>query len=425
MFLSKKLIIGIISLTGILFAVLLIIQFIWIKRSIEVSRRQFENKMEVVHDGIYRAFSADRSFRAAALPALLPADLFKGGSETKPFDMAVIRLLDSVLKSHGVYLPCRVAGRLGYACYIHNFTTVTSHNYNLDSVDYRICLCRNGVVPAVDIGFSFPDINKYLIEDNSWLIIPSFLLILLLIALFIFIITIVNKQKGLAELKNDFINNLTHEFNTPLFSIGLTAKMLMRAEEINTSTRLKKYIRLISTEKNRLQMQVDKMLQLTAIESGSLLLEKKQVDMHKVIEKNVAGFTEAIKERDGTVHYKPAAKEHFVNGDELHLFNAISSLLDNAYKYADKIPQIEIATGNISRELIISVEDNGIGINDTAMIFDKFYREKQGDLHNVKGFGLGLSYVKKIVEMHGGSISVRSRKGEGTVFTIKLPYRQQ
>jgi signal transduction histidine kinase len=426
MFLSKKLIIVIIALTGILFSILVIIQFIWIKRSVEVSRRQFENKMEVVHDRIYTAYRADKNFDAI-VPAFLPQDLFQEDSQTKQFDIAILHLLDSVLKSLDVYLPCTVAGRIGTTCYIHNLAAAASHNYRLDSATYKVCLCRKSVIPTLDIGFSFPEMNKYLVEDNSWLIIPSFLLILLLIGLFIFIIIVINKQKGLAELKNDFINNLTHEFNTPLFSIGLTSKLLLGNEEINNSARLKKYVELITTEKNRLQMQVDKMLQLTAIESGSLLMEKRPVDIHKIIEKNITGFSPAIEEKKGTIKYRREASEHYVNGDTVHLFNAISSLLDNAYKYSDKKPEIIISTFNISKDLVITIQDNGIGISDTAlqMIFDKFYREEQGNRHDVKGFGLGLSYVKKIVEMHKGSIKVKSSKGEGTVFIINLPYLQQ
>jgi two-component system phosphate regulon sensor histidine kinase PhoR len=275
----------------------------------------------------------------------------------------------------------------------------------------------------LDIGVGFPEIDKYLLKDNSWLIVPSFLLIILLITLFIFIIQVINRQKTLAELKNDFINNLTHEFNTPLFSIGLTSKVLLDAKEISSSARLKKYIELITIEKNRLQIQVDKMLQLRAIESGSLLMEKNIVDIHKVIEKNIAGFSGAIENRKGSISYNPEALRHDVCGDDVHLFNAISCLLDNAFKYSEKEPRIIIRTSNTSKDITISIQDNGIGISETAlkMVFDKFFREKQGNRHDVKGFGIGLSYVKKIVELHNGSIQVKSTKGEGSTFIMNLP----
>jgi len=154
-------------------------------------------------------------------------------------------------------------------------------------------------------------------------------------------------------------------------------------------------------------------------------MEKHAVDMHKLIEKNIEGFTAAVEEKNGKLEYHANATHHYVTGDEVHLNNAISSLFDNAYKYSDKAPEISIATSNIAKDLVISVSDKGIGISDAAMkmIFDKFYREKRGDIHDVKGFGLGLSYVKKIIEMHDGTIKVKSRKGKGTVFIIHLPYR--
>jgi signal transduction histidine kinase len=424
MVLSKKKIIAIISVTGVLFSILLIIQFIWIKRSVEVSRKQFDNKMDVIRFHVRQAFYADKNLNAMLKTDSYQHDLFNNNSRTNKIELPISYLLDSIFKSQGVYMPCKVAGRTGNRCYIHNFTAGTVHNYNLDSSQYKICLCRTGH-PNLDLGISFPEMDKYLLKDNSWLIVPSFLLILLLIALFIFIINIINKQKSLAELKNDFINNLTHEFNTPLFSIGLTSKLLMSNEAIQSSERLKKYTELINGEKNKLQMQVDKMLQLTAIESGSVLMEKHAVDMHKVIEKNIDGFHAAIEEKGGRLQYHFDAAHHCVTGDEVHLNNVISNLLDNAYKYSDKAPEISITTFNTAKDLVISISDKGIGISDVAMkmIFDKFYREKRGDIHDVKGFGLGLSYVKKIIEMHEGSIKVKSRKNEGTVFIINLPYR--
>ncbi len=424
MFLSKKFIIGIISLTGIFFTILLVIQFIWIKKSVAVTNQQFANKILVVRDQIFKTFKTNNRIATAYVPDNLPMDLFSGNNDATQFDNAVSHLLDSIFKRQEIYLECKLAGRVGTTCYIHHFTPGTTHNLNLDHADYKICLCQNSKFPALDIGFSFPGLNKYVVHDTSWLVFPSFILILLLIALFVFIIIIINKQKSLAELKNDFINNLTHEFNTPLFSIGLTSKILLRSEEISGSPKLKNYIGLITTEKNRLQTQVDKILQLTAIESGSLLMEKEVTDIHSIIDKNVASFRPAVEEKGGTIFYPPEADKHFVYGDKVHLFNAISNLLDNAYKYSDKKPEITISTINAGNSIVITIQDNGIGIPEAAikMIFDKFYRVKHGNLHDVKGFGLGLSYVKKIVEMHEGTIKVKSKPGEGTIFIISLPY---
>ena len=262
-----------------------------------------------------------------------------------------------------------------------------------------------------------------LVEDSSGLVVPSVILILLLTGLFAYIIYVINRQKSLAELKNDFINNLTHEFNTPLFSIGLTSNLLLRSDAIGQSGKLKGYVDVITTEKNRLLAQVDKILRLTAIESGSLILEKEVVNIHQLIEQNIASFATTMEEKGGQITFKAGAVNPFVQGDRVHLFNAFSNLLDNASKYSDKNPEIVVTSSTTGDELIINIADNGIGMDkrEINMIFDKFYRVKHGDRHDVKGFGLGLSYVKKILELHHGSIEVKSRPGEGSVFIIHLP----
>jgi len=294
----------------------------------------------------------------------------------------------------------------------------------IDHSVYKICLCSNHYRGSLDIGFDLFSENM-LIRDSSGLIVPSMILILLLIALFAYIIYIVNRQKRLADLKNDFINNLTHEFNTPLFSIGLTASLLSRAEQVQQSEKLKGYIELITTEKNRLQTQVDKILRLTSIESASLITEKGDVDMHEIIRENMAAFLPVVNERHGVISFRDNAIHHTISGDRVHLYNAISNLIDNAIKYTKDAPKVIIETSDMDQDIVISIRDNGIGMNDSDlhMIFNKFYRVKQGDRHDVKGFGIGLSYVKKIVELHNGSIEAKSIPGQGSVFIIHLPFK--
>lgn len=423
MFLSKKWIIIIISLTGIAFMILLIIQFAWIKTSIEVNRRHFTDRMMIVSNKVCEAFLADKPMHKSWLSAPLEAqDLFKGKSTTKAFETVIKHKLDSVLQAEQMPLSAEVSGRSGSSCYLMNFVPPALHNPGIDHSNYKLCLCNHKYQASLDIGFNLVS-NKMLVEDSSGLIIPSVILILLLIGLFAYIIFVINRQKSLAELKNDFINNLTHEFNTPLFSIGLTSNLLSRSEAIGQSDKLKGYVELITTEKNRLQTQVDKILRLTAIESGSLILEKEAVNIHQLLEQAVGSFATIIEEKCGTISFKAAAKTYFVHGDKVHLLNAFSNLLDNACKYSDKIPQIVVSSSNIGNELIITIADKGIGLSkgEITMIFDKFYRVKHGDRHDVKGFGLGLSYVRKIVELHNGSIEVNSKPGEGSVFMIHLP----
>jgi two-component system phosphate regulon sensor histidine kinase PhoR len=274
----------------------------------------------------------------------------------------------------------------------------------------------------MDIGFDLYSDNL-LGSDSSGLILPSVILILLLIALFAYIIYGINRQKILAELKNDFINNLTHEFNTPLFSIGLTSTLLARADPVRQNEKLKGYVELITTEKNRLQTQVDRILRLTAVESVAGILEKERVDVQTLIERNLAGFSPVVAEKGGAISFHAGATQHFIQGDPVHLFNALNNLIDNAIKYSDKLPEIIVSTRNVDGKLEISVRDNGIGLSrgEIHMIFKKFYRVKQGDRHDVKGFGIGLSYVKKIVELHEGTIKVESNPGKGSEFVIQLP----
>jgi len=423
MFLSKRWIILIIAVTGVALMILLIIQFAWIRTSIEVNRRHFADRMMVVSNKICEAYYADKAIAKEGLTgAVRTQDLFKGNSDTTVIEKAIKHKLDSVLRAEQMPLSSEISGRTGSSCYLMNYVPPALHNSSIDRSAYKLCLCNHKKQVTLDLGFNLVS-NKMLVEDSSGLVLPSVILILLLTALFAYIIYVINRQKSLAELKNDFINNLTHEFNTPLFSIGLTSNLLLRSDAIGQSEKLKGYVEVITTEKNRLQAQVDKILRLTAIESGSLILEKEAVNIHKLIEQNIAGFATTMEEKGGHITFRAGAVNPYVQGDRVHLFNAFSNLLDNAAKYSDKNPEIVVTSSRAGDELIVSIADNGIGMDKTAMnmIFDKFYRVKHGDRHDVKGFGLGLSYVKKIFELHNGSIGVKSRPGEGSEFVIHLP----
>lgn len=424
MFLSKKWIFSIIAITGISFLILLIIQFGWIRKSIEINRRHFDDKMLIASNDIRTAFLSDKPLQKEYLSdGYERGFLFNGNPKTERLESTIRLKLDSVLKSEEIPVTSRISGKLDSFCYLMNYIPDNLRNVNLDHSTYKICLCSNNYPGRLDIGFNLIP-NNLMMGDSSALILPSVILILLLIVLFTYIIYTIERQKNLADLKNDFINNLTHEFNTPLFSIGLTSTLLLKSETVNHSDKLKGYVELITAEKNRLQTQVDKILRLTAVEATAHLLEKEKVDMHALIEQNINGFSPVIAEKGGSFSFYPKAVNHFVSGDPIHLFNALSNLIDNAIKYSTKIPEIAITTGNREHELIIHIRDNGVGMNKTDVhrIFDKFYRVKQGDRHDVKGFGIGLSYVKKIIELHNGTIGVETKPGEGSDFIIHLPY---
>jgi two-component system phosphate regulon sensor histidine kinase PhoR len=423
MFLTKKWILSIIAVTGIAFMILLVIQFGWIRKSIDMSHRQFADRMVVVSNNIRDAFMDDKSLQNKYLNGSLRRyDLFTGDVSMQRLEGIIKQKLDSVLEAYKMPLSTSMIGRLDSSCYLMYYVSPALRNQKIDHSPYKICLCSNRYKGSLDIGFDLYSENM-LIRDSSGLILPSVILILLLIALFTYIIYIINRQKRLAELKNDFINNLTHEFNTPLFSIGLTSNLLFRSEPVQQSEKLKGYVELITTEKNRLQTQVDKILRLSAVESDSMMMENVKTDIDDIILQNMAVFLPVVSERGGSISFNAGAEDHIVWGDQVHLFNAISNLIDNAIKYSKDIPEVIIETDNAENELVISIRDKGIGMNesDLQMIFNKFYRVKKGDRHDVKGFGIGLSYVKKIVELHIGSIEAKSRPEEGSVFKIHLP----
>ena len=268
-------------------------------------------------------------------------------------------------------------------------------------------------------GVYFPNKTTFIVQNMQiWLF--SSVVILVIIIFFSYTINVILKQKRLSEIKNDFINNMTHEFKTPISTIQLSANMLLKDDICENKARLKHYAQIIKEENERLKSQVDKVLQLATLEKDKLKLENTDVDVHEILKKTVASFELLLNEKNGKVHLHLNAAKHRLKADKIHLENIFFNLLDNAIKYSKENPEIEIYTNNTLNGLEIKISDNGIGIKKDNLknIFDKFYRESTGNIHNVKGFGLGLHYVKTIVEAYGGKISAESQEGKGTTFVI-------
>ena len=243
---------------------------------------------------------------------------------------------------------------------------------------------------------------------------------LVVIFFFGYTLFVILKQRRLSEVQKDFINNMTHEFKTPISTIAISAQVLKDPKIANNPERLLNYANIIDQENQRLKQQVERVLQMAELDKGEIGLKNEDLDIHKLTTEVVAGRRIGM---EGTIELNLTAETFVVKGDSLHLSNVLGNLIDNAIKYNQNVPHIKVTTKNTEGYLELSVQDNGIGIasSEKEKIFDKFYRVPTGNIHNAKGFGLGLSYVKGIVEKHHGRISVQSIQGSGSTFRIILP----
>lgn len=254
---------------------------------------------------------------------------------------------------------------------------------------------------------------------------PYFYLIFIVLVVLIFFgftVNVIMRQKRLSEVKTDFINNMTHELKTPISTIGLSAEMILRTDVLDQE-KLQQYAGIIFKENKRLEHQVERVLNVAKMDKDKLSLKKEPFDMHELLDEAKDNFEFNQMEKGGKIELELNATHYEINVDPVHLSNVVYNLMDNAVKYCDKTPEIIVKTQSDKRWFILEITDNGIGIRreDVKMIFDKFYRVPTGNRHDVKGFGLGLYYVKLIIEEHGGQILVKSTVGKGTTFTVRLP----
>lgn len=268
----------------------------------------------------------------------------------------------------------------------------------------------------------FPTKRDFIFESLN-LLLPSVGVVLLTLAIFIITLFVIFWQKQLSTIKNDFVNNMTHEFKTPISTISLASQMLQDQSVGISPTMLQHVSNVIKDETKRLSLQVEKVLQMSMFENEKSALKLTEIDLNNLIKDIISSFSLKVTSKGGEIIMKLKAANADVLIDEVHFTNVIFNLLDNALKYCDKTPILTLETWNEKDNICISIEDNGIGIKKEHLkkIFEKFYRVSTGNLHNVKGFGLGLSYVKKIVNDHQGTIKVESEIGLGTKFTIAIP----
>jgi two-component system phosphate regulon sensor histidine kinase PhoR len=269
----------------------------------------------------------------------------------------------------------------------------------------------------------FPGRSTYVLRQMWPAFAASIVFIALITLAFIYTIRTILRQQRLALHMVDFVNTMTHEFKTPLSTVTLASEAIRRADVVGRKTQVLRYSRMIADEVNRMKLQVDRILQVAQLEDGDLELTLGEIHMHELIRATAGAFALQVEARGGTLLLDLAALKDLVAGDSVHLGNVLRSILDNANKYSPATPAIHVTTESGDAMFVVHVTDKGIGIqaDHQKRVFEKFYRVPKGNLHDVKGFGIGLSYVKLLVEAHGGKVSLGSVPGEGTTVSVALP----
>ena len=286
--------------------------------------------------------------------------------------------------------------------------------------NFSISLFQNDLIDSNLVLFlDFPLKNSYLRDNNIYSLAFSFIFILLIALSFYYVVVKAFRLKKLSEIKNDFIDNMTHELKTPISTISLACEAM-----IDNKKNKNDYVKIIDEENKRLGHQVERVLNIARTEKQSYKIDKSSVNIHEIIEESINVFRFKLEKKGGKIVNKLNAVNPIINGNKSHLVNVFNNLIENGIKYSKDKPVIIIESRNDKSSMEISIKDNGIGIkkNNLDKIFDKFYREPQGNIHNVKGFGLGLSYVKNIVDKLNAKIFVKSKYGHGSVFTLKFNY---
>jgi two-component system phosphate regulon sensor histidine kinase PhoR len=349
-----------------------------------------------------------------------------GGSKDKvAIDSSELaNILNFELNRSGISTPFDFALLDGYS-----FRKIISSYSNVSRIMYESAYkapirINTGSSGHAILMIDFPKKRAFIFQANKKLLSFSFLFILLIAGSFAASIFIIFRQKRLSELKTDFINNMTHELKTPVATISLATEMLSKEKIQSDKTKVSNYTSIIDEENKRLGNHIEKVLQIAQMGREVLKLKKESIDIHQVLDDVIRKYKLRFDDDQANLLVDKHAVKTVIFGDKTHIYNVLSNLIDNALKYrSERSLEIEIKTENEGQYIIISVKDNGVGIskNNIKKIFTQFYRVPSGNIHNVKGFGLGLSYVKSIVEKHNGTVEVDSELNKYATFSIKLP----
>lgn len=400
--------------------VVLIIQINWLFQTARIKEELFNEKANIVLSKTTAALYADEETclkieayaedsssdiitKLGALEAQKIDSLFKHYMAFYNFDIDYNFVISK---------PARLTSNVNTSSYFNSI-----YNKNLDEFSSK---------NKLELKLIFLDKKQFIFAEMGPLFITSVLLIFLVLILFWRTTLSLLKEKKISEHTTDFLNNMTHEFKTPLTNIALAGKMLGKDSNFQKKEKLKHYAEIIVEENQKLSLQVEQMLGMAALERGEIPLQKVVLDFHqltKAVSKSIRLQIEDRSSKQGNLSLYLEATNPMIMADKIHITNMLCSLMDNALKYSTETIMLSIQTENFGQNLCIKISDKGIGIAPKyhQKIFDKFFRVPTGNLHHVKGFGLGLTYLKSVIELHHGSIDLQSKKGQGTTFIITLP----
>ncbi|MDX2305540.1 MAG: HAMP domain-containing sensor histidine kinase [Microscillaceae bacterium] len=403
---------------------IIVTQVYWVRRAFDIEEEQFNQSIHIALQSVAERISLLNHSLVNPNPIKQLTSNYYVVNVNDVIDAGILEVFleEEFSKIHlhidyeyGIY-DCS-SNEMVYGSYISRNKNPAMVNYEVNLPKYEEYIYYFGV--------RFPTKTTYLASQMDIWIFSSFILLIVII-FFAYTLFVIFKQKRLSEVQRDFINNMTHEFKTPISTIAVSSDLLTNPKILDKPESLLKYANIIKSQNNRLKNQIEKVLQMAIMDQGKLKLNKETLDLHDLIRETVQNFN--LKTHpDLTLECQLDSPDSLIYADKVHLTNIIYNLLDNAIKYVDGPPKILIKTQAYKNQIILSIQDNGIGISKEHQkkIFDKFFRVPTGNVHNVKGFGLGLNYVKLIVRMHKWTVRLDSELGMGSTFHIYMPLKMK
>lgn len=415
----------IIIITALALFGIIVTQLFWIRNALQLQKEQFDHRVSIALKSVVNTMADE-----AQDTLVVSGSSCKPGCKMVGVDVkSVIRPkhIDSLLREEFAFLNITDEFELGVFRRVDStFIVGNNSQYKKELLQGNYCTSLSCLwkPDSYLLSVYFPEgESRFYRQIFGWLILSAVFLVIV-IASFSYIALSLIRQKKLAEMKTDFVNNMTHEFKTPIATISLASEMLLKPSVYESLQKTQRYAGIIYEENNRLKNQVEQVLQVAILEKGEVRLNKSPVETNVIIDGICENFEIIVRQRDGQLIKQCDAVNSVIQADPVHFANVVSNLLENANKYTKSKPIIKISTRNVKNGVLISVEDNGIGISveNQKHVFKQFFRVHTGNLHDIKGFGLGLYYVKTIVEAHGGYVKLDSEVKKGTRFDVFFPF---